>query len=415
MVMLGAVVVLRLQPLAVDPGDASLARRVVALQAEAVAWHLERRAVGIVAGAATQALGEHPALGEGCVLEHLLLDLAVQLVEFTGQRAGQVVVHQAVFLVVTIVQRRATGMAAGTGFHGPDPAGAAEVDGEAGVLRVELLRGPVEMAGSRAVAGLAADAEAVPAAGEAIGDGIVVTPEAGAVAFHAHEVGVLLRAAPVQGIAEVHALSGVEVEPGALVHIPGHAQGLQAAAADLDQVLLQRRDAEGVGHTEVGRLAVGAGGVDPEAAVLAEEAGGFAFALEADVIEVAQHAGVGGFLHRQLVVAAPPVIGLPGVAAGALAFVHHARDLAAGLGRNLARQGTAAALEVQPGAQSEQQQQSRQDRVDRVPDRLGRGILVVLRHADIRCTGKRASRACRFDECPGGRQGCMSIPLSDSG
>ena len=100
---------------------------------------------------------------------------------------------------------------------------------------------------------------------------------------------------------------------------------MQPTFADLDQVLLQRRDAEGVGHLEVGVLAVDAGGVDPESVALARETGGFVFRFEGDVIEVAQHRLGIGFLHRQLVMGALPVLDLLAVAALALLLIDHLR------------------------------------------------------------------------------------------
>ena len=108
-----------------------------------------------------------------------------------------------------------------------------------------------------------------------------------------------------------------------LLGIPGHAEGLQPTFADLDQVLLQRCDAEGVGDLEVGILAVNAGGVDPEFVALARETGGFVFRFEGDVIEVAQHRLGIGLLHRQLVMRALPVLDLLAVAALALLLIDH--------------------------------------------------------------------------------------------
>ncbi|MNN20609.1 hypothetical protein D3C81_1338970 [compost metagenome] len=143
-------------------------------------------------------------------------------------------------------------------------------------------------------------------------------------ALHTHEVGVLARFAPVQRILEAHALARIQVKPAVLLGIPGHAQGLQAAFTDFDQVLLQRRDTEGVGHLEVGVLAVGARGIDPEASVLAKEPGRLVLALEGAVLEVGQHGLLVGDLHRQLVMGALPVLDLLGVASLALLLVDHA-------------------------------------------------------------------------------------------
>ena len=62
--------------------------------------------------------------------------------------------------------------------------------------------------------------------------------EAGGMAFDAHKIGVLARLAPVQRVLEGHALTRIEVKPAVFLGIPGHAEGLQAAFADFDQILL---------------------------------------------------------------------------------------------------------------------------------------------------------------------------------
>ncbi|MNY59551.1 hypothetical protein D3C86_1960140 [compost metagenome] len=87
-----------------------------------------------------------------------------------------------------------------------------------------------------------------------------------------------------------------------LLGIPGDTQRLQATFADLDQVLLERRDAEGVGDFEIGVLAVESRPVDPEFFALAHETGGLVFGVEGDVVKVTKHGFGGGRLHGQLVV-----------------------------------------------------------------------------------------------------------------
>ena len=144
------------------------------------------------------------------------------------------------------------------------------------------------------MAGLAADADLGPGGGEAIVRRIVVLAHAGRVALGAHEVPVLVQLGPVQDIVVADLLVGIEVEPAlaALVlrpAVPGDRQRLQAAIRELDQVLLQRIDAEGVFDLERGELAVGAVGLDEELAVLAEKAGAHAVVVEARIVEVAQH------------------------------------------------------------------------------------------------------------------------------
>jgi hypothetical protein len=106
------------------------------------------------------------------------------------------------------------------------------------------------------VAGLTADPEAVPLAVERVAGRIEIALEASGVAFDAHEVGVLAGLAPVQRILEIHALTGIEVKPAVFLGIPRHTERLQTTFADVDQVLLQRCNAEGVGDFEVSVLAI---------------------------------------------------------------------------------------------------------------------------------------------------------------
>ena len=118
------------------------------------------------------------------------------------------------------------------------------------------------MGGAWAVAGLAADVDFIPARGVGVGGGIVALAQVGAVAFRAHQVPVLVAARPVHWVAGAGAAIGIEVEPALAAGIPGHRQGLQAAAGKFDEVLLERVDAEGVFDFVLTGTAVFAGGVD---------------------------------------------------------------------------------------------------------------------------------------------------------
>ena len=139
------------------------------------------------------------------------------------------------------------------------------------------------------------------------------------VALGALAVPVLRELRPVQHVAVVHALARVEVEPAlpALLRgaaVPGDGEGLVAAARQLDQVLLQRRQAEGVGHRVIREPAVGAVGADEGLPVLPVEAGGHALVGEVRVVEVAEDGLLARLLHREVVVGAAPAPGLLGVA-----------------------------------------------------------------------------------------------------
>ena len=86
----------------------------------------------------------------------------------------------------------------------------------------------------------------------------------------------------------------VEVEPAALLHIPGDGEGLQPPARQLDQVLLEGFDSEGVLGLEIGGLSVGPLGVDHEAVALREETRGDAQVREGGVLEITADGGLGG-------------------------------------------------------------------------------------------------------------------------
>jgi len=88
---------------------------------------------------------------------------------------------------------------------------------------------------------------------------------------------------------------------------------LQAPARELDQVLLQRLDAESVRDPILVQLAVRAVGADIVRAVLPEERGGDLVIGEGGVVEVAEDvAGLGG-LHGAIVVRALVLDVLPRV------------------------------------------------------------------------------------------------------
>ena len=139
------------------------------------------------------------------------------------------------------------------------------------------------------MAGLAGHVHFGPARIEAVGLRVVALLEAGGVAGDAHGVGRLVAAGPVQHVAGRRLLVGQQVEPLAFARVPGNLQRLQPALAGVDQVLLQRFVAEGVGDLEVGHAAVGAVGVHHVLVAAPEEARGHALVPELRVVEVAAH------------------------------------------------------------------------------------------------------------------------------
>ena len=107
------------------------------------------------------------------------------------------------------------------------------------------------MVGSRSVAGLAGDIDLGKSGFEPILSQVVRFAQVGGVTLGALMVPVLKRSCPMENIAVVDRLPGIEVEPALTsLHsgsgIPGNAQCLVASSGKLDQVLLQRLHPEGV-------------------------------------------------------------------------------------------------------------------------------------------------------------------------
>ena len=139
------------------------------------------------------------------------------------------------------------------------------------------------------MAGLAGHVHFGPARIEAVGLRVVALLETGGVTGDAHGVGRLVAAGPVQHVAGRRRLVRQQVEPLAFARVPGNLQRLQPALAGVDQVLLQRFVAEGVGDLEVGHAAIGAVGVHHVLVAAPEEARGHALVPELRVVEVAAH------------------------------------------------------------------------------------------------------------------------------
>src|SRR5512139_410016 len=73
--------------------------------------------------------------------------------------------------------------------------------------------------------------------------------------------------------------------------IPTNAEGLQAPAGELDEILLQRIDAEGVGDAVLAQGAVGTVRTHEEPAILPEERRDHPVVGERGIVEVAQDRG----------------------------------------------------------------------------------------------------------------------------
>ena len=321
--------------------------RQVALSADAVAGRPQLLPVGIVTVRAGDALRRHPAGEERAVVVDLVAHLAVGPVQpRLDQRRPEGVVQRLAGHVI-IGELAAPGMAAcadldlrrrrpgngpagapGFGIEGPADAVPFIEPGQQTIpaaLTVATRPGHVRLA--RAVAGLAGDVDFRPGRVEGIAPGVVILAQVGGVAVRALVVPVLVDAGPVQRIARADVLAGVEVKPAlaACVRrtgIPGDGQRLQPAARKLDQVLLQRIDAEGVADPEVLQRAVRAVGPDLECLAVTKEAGLDARAREHGAIEVARDRGRRGVSHRNRVLRALPGRIFSVMAAGAGRAAH---------------------------------------------------------------------------------------------
>jgi len=138
------------------------------------------------------------------------------------------------------------------------------------------------------------------------------------VAVGAHAVPVLSLPCPVQPVAGTHLLISVygvaQVEPSPPLRIPCDRQALQTSSFERHEVLLQGSISEGVGDFEIFEAAGGAFSVYEVLFALAEEAVHLSPVPELIVVEIAQHAAVGGDVHRQVMVRSLPEVILPFVA-----------------------------------------------------------------------------------------------------
>ena len=135
-------------------------------------------------------------------------------------------------------------------------------------------------------------------------------------------VPVLFEPRPMQRVAEVDLLVRVQREPALAAAVPGariprNRQRLHPSPGKLDQVLLQRVDAERVLDLEIGELAIGAVGAYEVLAVAPEERRRHAAIREGRAIEAAEDRGIGCVLHRLCVLRGLPCVGLGTMALGA--------------------------------------------------------------------------------------------------
>ncbi len=79
--------------------------------------------------------------------------------------------------------------------------------------------------------------------------------------------------------------------------VPRYSERLETTARKLDEVLLQRRDAEGVADLIVAERPVGAVGPNPELAILLVKGAGDVVFGESGVVETTKYGLLGRHLH----------------------------------------------------------------------------------------------------------------------
>jgi len=99
--------------------------------------------------------------------------------------------------------------------------------------------------------------------------------------------------------------------------VPRHAQRLQFAVGQLDEVLLQRVDPERVSHREFGRPAVGAGRIHDVLITTPTENRSRIVMYKFRIGEITEHRYVFCDLHREVVMGTGPELRLFGMAPGA--------------------------------------------------------------------------------------------------
>ena len=267
--------------------------RIVTLQADVAAAGPQFRAVRLVAIAAGDAGGEHAALPEGadnCRPRRASARRPRYRPRSSGATSWVLRQRGARHPILAMLPRRAwqrpqvsTSFAASPGALAPGgpvcgssdqatspPSTHQQARGSLALRSATpLLRArPGDMSRARAVAGLAADVDLRPGRGEAVRRGIVVLAQPGRMALGAHEIPVLLQPVQCSGRrARSARWDRGGTSAGRLVlrpRFPGDRQCLQAAVGKLDQILLQRVEAEGVLDLEGGGLAVWPVGLDEE-------------------------------------------------------------------------------------------------------------------------------------------------------
>ena len=369
----------------------------MALGADRVAGRAQLEGMRLVTVAAGYALLEHPALQKRAVVVHLVALLSVRPIEpVVEQREPEAVCERSTVHDV-IRELPAARMAARAGL---DLAHALprRTARRTARLRVDLPRGaaplvkqlgqplarpaetppvapllrPRDVIRTGSVARLARHVDLRPLRIEVLGVGAVVLPEIRRVAIGTLVVPVLVDAGPVLRVARLELAIGIEMEPAlaALLlraRVPRHAERLQATARQLDQILLQRRQAERVLDLEVGELAVGTVGVDVVLPVAAEEGRSDTGVPELRIIEIAENRLLIGDLHREVVMRTLPGFVLGSVTRGACLSTDVARRHKRRCRRGLRRIVRGVRLRIAGEQESDRRDDQRTNRRDSDP------------------------------------------------
>ena len=264
-------------------------RREVALSAQCAALRAQRTAMRLVTVAAGDAAPVREALHECAPFEHLVSLLAVGEIERRLEQRGTIEVEQPLAGVPSFGDLRAArmtrrarfdlgvgpaldaaGRVAGCGIDRPVRALAlVERHGKASRRIAVVAVRPCDMQRARSVTGLASGAELRPRRPVRVARRVVILAHVDRVAVGAHEVPVLRAPRPVQLVAVVDLVEWIDMEPALAAprlrpRVPRDRQRLQLASGELDQVLLQRIDAERVLHVEVLDAAAGVVGARDE-------------------------------------------------------------------------------------------------------------------------------------------------------
>ena len=168
------------------------------------------------------------------------------------------------------------------------------------------------MPGGWPVTGLAADADFGPTGRVTRVGRVEVLAYVSAVALDAAAVRVLNMARPEEGVLGIDIFVGLQMVPALpALHcrpaVPGYIQRLQVTLASIDQILLQRVVPEGIFDGVDSGLTILTHGCYLVSTIVFEQARVDAVKADADIVEITQHGGFVGGLHRLAMIRLLPI------------------------------------------------------------------------------------------------------------